>query len=324
MNRWLNFGQIKDAISMGAVLEHYGWKCLRRRGDRVQGCCPIHRGQRADTFHADLCNHGFHCFSCQAHGSVLDLVAAIERCSLRQAALLLAEWFSVTPEARRAESGIYRQPTSQLSREKESVTPPLRFVLRPIDNGHVYLKQRGVNTDTAAHFGVGYYAAPGLLRGRVVIPIHNERGQLLAYAGRSIDHADPKYLLPAGFQKSRVLFNLHRAAVGGPDTVIVVEGYFDCMKVHQAGMSCVVALMGCSLSTEQERLLTEHFKNIVLMLDADPAGQQASILIADRLISRCTIDMVQLSDGRQPDQLSSEEIQRVLYAAVRRAERHPN
>jgi len=100
MNRWLNFRQIKDAVSMGVVLKHYGWKCLRRRGDRVQGCCPIHRGQRVDTFHADLRNHGFHCFSCQAHGSVLDLVAAIERCSLRQAALLLAEWFGVAPEAR--------------------------------------------------------------------------------------------------------------------------------------------------------------------------------------------------------------------------------
>jgi len=318
MNRWLNFRQIKDAVSMGVVLKHYGWKCLRRRGDRVQGCCPIHRGQRVDTFHADLRNHGFHCFSCQAHGSVLDLVAAIERCSLRQAALLLAEWFGVAPEARLAESGVYRQPTSQLSREKERSTPPLRFVLRPIDNGHAYLKHRGIDADTAAHFGVGYYAAPGLLRGRMVIPIHNERGQLLAYAGRSIDTAYPKYLLPAGFRKSQVLFNLHRAAAGGPDTVIVVEGFFNCLKVHQAGMSCVVALMGCSMSTEQERLLTEHFKRIVVMLDADPAGQQASILIAERLNSRCTIDMVRLSAGRQPDQLSSEDILRVLSTAVRR------
>ena len=170
----------------------------------------------------------------------------------------------------------------------------------------------------------GDSSAAGLLRGRVVIPIHTERGQLPAYAGRSIDHADAKYLLPAGLQKSRVLFNLHRAAVGGPDTAIMVEGYFDCMKVHKGGMSCAVALMGCSLSTEEERLLTEHFKNIVLMLDADAAGQQASILIAGRLISRYTIDMVQLADGRQPDQLSSEEIRRVLCAAVRRPERHPN
>jgi len=90
---WLNFGQIKDAVSIGVVLQHYRWKCLRRRGDRVQGRCPIHCGQRLDAFHADLRNNGFHCFSCQAHGSVLDLVAAIERCSVRQAALLLAEWF---------------------------------------------------------------------------------------------------------------------------------------------------------------------------------------------------------------------------------------
>jgi hypothetical protein len=74
--------------------------------------------------------------------------------------------------------------------------------------------------ETAIHFGVGYYAGPGLLHHRVVIPIHNERGQLVAYAGRSIDEAGPKYQLPAGFPKSRVLFNLHRARAESEQTVI--------------------------------------------------------------------------------------------------------
>jgi len=79
MNGWLNFQQLKEAVPIAAVLEHYEWKCLRRRGDRVQGRCPIHRGQGEDAFHADLRNNGFHCFSCHAHGSVLDLVALMER-----------------------------------------------------------------------------------------------------------------------------------------------------------------------------------------------------------------------------------------------------
>ena len=63
MNRWLNFRGIKQSIPIEAVLGYYQWKYLRRRGDQVQGCCPIHRGQRPDAFNVDLRNNGFHCFS---------------------------------------------------------------------------------------------------------------------------------------------------------------------------------------------------------------------------------------------------------------------
>ena len=315
MNRWLNLQQIKQAVPIGAVLQHYQWQCLQRRGDRVQGRCPIHRGQREDAFHADLRHNGFHCFGCQAHGSVLDLVAAMERCSIRQAALWLDDWFGV--ESSVSAWGGGSEPREQLIRKKETEPPPLRFSLRPIDSGHVYLKQRGIDVDTAAAFGVGYYPGPGLLHGRVVIPIHNERGELVAYAGRAMDSAWPKYKLPAGFPKSRVLFNLHRAAACGSQRVIVVEGFFDCLKVHQAGQSCVVGLMGCGLSAEQEKLLLQRFRSIVLMLDADLAGQQASFSITARLIQRSTLDVVYLSPGQQPDQMSSQGIQRGLSAAVR-------
>ena len=172
--------------------------------------------------------------------------------------------------------------------------------------------------DTAAHFGVGYYAGPGLMHGRVVIPIHDDRGQLLAYAGRSIHEAHPKYLFPAHFQKSSVLFNLHRARACGQDTVIVVEGFFDSLKVYQAGLHRVVALMGCSLSAEQQRLLLAHFKKIVLLLDGDPAGWQGSLSISERLRNRCTIEVVRLTSGNQPDKMSSAEIQELLTGAVRR------
>jgi DNA primase len=323
MKAWLNFRQIKEAVTMRAVLQHYEWKCLRQRGDRVEGRCPIHRGQGENAFHADLRNHGFHCFSCHAAGSVLDLVAKVERCSIRQAALHLQEWFDIERTAF-CPAGATPTPDRQLSKEKVKEPVPLRFSLRPIDHGHWYLKQRGIHVDTAAHFGAGYYAGPGLMRGRVVIPIHNERSQLVAYAGRSIDGADPKYKLPAGFAKSKVLFNLHRALTQGQDTVIVVEGFFDCLKVHQAGQACVVALMGCSLSAEPEKHLIARFRKIVLMLDGDLAGQQATHMIANRLIDRSTIRVVSLITGQQPDRMSSEEIRRALSTAMRRDQAAPN
>jgi DNA primase len=98
------------------------------------------------------------------------------------------------------------------------------------------------------------------MHGRIVIPIHNEQGELVAYAGRAIDGSEPRYKLPAGFHKSHELFNLHRAIgeSGGQSQVVVVEGFFDCMKVSAAGLACV-ALMGSSLSAQQEAL-TQHMK----------------------------------------------------------------
>jgi DNA primase len=312
MNRWLNFREVKQSIPIEVVLGHYQWKYLRRRGDRVQGCCPIHRGERADAFNVDLRNNGFHCFSCQAHGGVLDLVVAMERCSLRQAGLLLTEWFTVTTEVRTSESTVDQKKTAQLIREKERLAAPLKFTLRPIDSRHAYLRERGIDAHTAAYFGVGYYAARGLLQGRVVIPIHNERGHLLAYAGRSINGTDPKYKLPTDFAKSRVLFNLHRVIAHRQQTIVVVEGFFDCLKVHQAGLPGVVALMGCSLSEHQETLLVESFHNVVLMLDADSAGIHGSAVIADRLVKHCRVEIVGLAPGQQPDRLSTPEIHRAL------------
>src|ERR1051325_9302875 len=94
--------------------------------------------------------------------------------------------------------------------------------------------------------------------GRVVIPIHNQAGELVAYAGRAVDNSEPRYKLPAGFRKSMELYNLHRAFATGERGLIVVEGFFDAMKVHQAGYPFVVALMGCQVSEEQERLLVAN------------------------------------------------------------------
>ncbi len=112
-----------------------------------------------------------------------------------------------------------------------------------------------------------------------MIPIHNAEGELVAYAGRSIDGSEPRYKFPAGFHKSLELFNLHR--VKGELSVVLVEGFFDCMKVTQAGFPCV-ALMGSTMSKAQEELLAENFGHVVVMLDGDEAGREAAQEIAER------------------------------------------
>jgi len=311
MTRWADFAAVKQAISLEAVLRHYQIAGLRRQRDQLQGCCPIHRGRRHDSFRVHLTKNIFQCFACQARGNVLDFVAAMEQCSLREAALRLQQWFGIREPGLRLHPATAGMQKGKLVRKEEESNLPLRFALTGLERNHPYLAQRGIDPGTAAEFGVGFYPGPGLMSGRIVIPIRNRHGQLVAYAGRALDDRSPKYKLPAGFHKALELFNLQRAMAVGGKTVIVVEGYFDCMRVHQAGFPCVVALMGSSLSAAQESGL-QRFEGILLMLDGDAAGRAASAAIAVRLPGWRSVQVIRIPDGRQPDQLSPSTIRQLL------------
>jgi len=193
--------------------------------------------------------------------------------------------------------------------------PPLGFTLQGIDTCHPYLEQRGIFPATARLFGVGMYRGNGFLAGRCVIPIRDENSRLVAYAGRAVHGELPKYRFPSGFRKSHLLFNLDRARHAGARNVIVVEGFFDALKVHQAGHA-VVALMGTSFSQRQSELLTSHFTRVTLMLDGDQPGRRAAEFMAQLLLPKMPVDKVALPKGVQPDQLSSAEINLLLVRAT--------
>lgn len=150
------------------------------------------------------------------------------------------------------------------------------------------------------------------MSGRIVIPIENEAKDLVAPFGRSIDGTEPKYKLPPGFKKSQVLYNLARALEDdSTGAVVLVEGFFDCMKVVQAEHVCV-AFMGCSLSDEQRELLSRHFRQVVTMLDGDEPDRKAAGEIASRLAHNLWVRVVDVPEGKQPDQFSIEEFQVLL------------
>ena len=301
-----DFAQIKRNVSMESLLRQYRVQLRRCGKDQYRGCCPIHGGQGRDAFHVSLARNIFHCFACGAGGTVLDFVAAIEGCTLREAANKLQ---SVMPPASAA-----APDRKQLVTEKRPQPGPLGFVLRDVDSSHPYLATRGIAGQTAMDFGVGFYAGPGLMSQRLVIPIHNAQGELVAYCGRSLDQTQPRYRFPPGFAKSQILFNFHRAATTTDQFVVVVEGFFDCFKVHQAGIRSVVALMGASLYKDPQRALTERFRQIVLMLDGDETGQRASRTITNQLrrYQHCSLKLIRLPDDRQPDQLPADVIRDIL------------
>lgn len=322
-SEWVDFRAVKAAVSLGEVLRGYGVDWMRsHRRDQLQGRCPIHRGGRGDAFHVSLSKNAFQCFACQARGNVLDFVAAMEQCSLREAARRLAQRFSV-PTAGQTVAAPVDWGNGEKSNwlgKNEGCNRPLRFTLRGVDGSHPYLRVREILPETAVRFGVGFYAGPGLMSGRLVIPIHDKAGKLVAYAGRSVDGTVPKYRLPAGFLKSQVLFNFHRAASLDRETVVVVEGYFDCLKIHQAGFPWVVALMGTALFPATEALLLERFRKVLLMLDGDDSGRKATTRIAVQLSRKCSVRLVRVPDGSQPDQLDKAEIAALLAGDLGRAE----
>jgi 5S rRNA maturation endonuclease (ribonuclease M5) len=320
-SKWVDFAASKGSVDIKQVLDHYDVRLKSVRKEYLRGLCPLPThgsAQSRESFGVDTGRNVWACHSascCQARqgkvgGNILDLVACMEACSVREAALRLRGWSDVS-----VESGLRDQLVSKGKRSGRSQEelPRLSFTLRV--QWHPYLEQRGIQGQTAAWFGVGYYGGSGFLRGRMVFPIHDESGELLAYAGRTMDGREPRYLFPPGFHKSQVVFNLHRAvefAARQGSGAIVVEGFFDCLKVHQAGYGNVVALMGASLSDRQSELLHTYFRELVVMLDGDEAGRRASRMLAARWPAAY---MAWVPAGCQPDQLSREAIERILRSA---------
>ena len=327
MNRlWVDFRAVKACVSMEMALANYGIMLRRLNGCHLRGRCPLPTHTSTYSAQSFIVNTRKNAWACHSNscvaargdrvgGNVLDFVAAMESCSIRDAALKLQECFTIFSQPC-APSPSPAPAAGNQPGGTESSTPtpvgadgnkPLPFTLKAIDFAHPYMVERGISAETARHFGVGFFPGTGLMAGRIVIPIHDEDGHLIAYAGRALHPCEAKYKFPLGFRKSLILFNLHRAAQQGT-AVIVVEGFFDCLNVHQAGLPCVVALMGCSLSHRQEQLLQEHFREVVLLLDGDKAGRTAGAMIAGRLVSKLSTRAVTLPDGSQPDRLGADQI----------------
>ena len=315
---WVDYRAVKAAVSMEAVLANYGICLHRCDGEYLRGRCPLpaHTSRSSrQSFIVNVRKNAWACHSdsCVAArggrigGNVLDFVSAMENCSIREAAWKLQNSFIVIPPLARSVVCSANSSGESSPATTKGENQPLPFRLRRIDHAHPYLTERGLAAETIRHFGIGYNRGSGFMAGRIVIPIQDESGFLVAYAGRSVDQAGPKYRFPPRFRKSLVLFNFHRAVTAGK-SVVVVEGFFDCFKVHQAGLPGVVALMGCSLSLGQEELLCEHFQEVVLLLDGDRAGRASAAVIAHLLVSRVSTRIVEVPVGSQPDELGADQI----------------
>jgi DNA primase len=339
---FVDFKTVKAAITMEQVLQHYGLlDRFKRSGDSLSGPCPIHKGENPTQFRVSISKNIWNCFSeCKHGGNVLDFITRMEGVSIHAAALKAIEWFNLDPEAMSGKSDENGQgPTEEpkidaVATQKpapKKVVPvpettgpnkPLKFRLDKLQLEHPYLATRGLELETITEFGVGY-CVKGMMAERIAIPIHNAEGGVVAYAGRfpGDPPADtPKYKLPPGFRKSLELFNIDRAVKESADKpLVIVEGFFDCMKLHQHGCRRVVALMGCTMSTAQEELIRKHTNaesKVIVMLDEDDAGKIGREDIAHRL-AKFAFVKIHIFDApnAQPEHLTAEGVQQLIGGA---------
>jgi DNA primase len=343
---FVDFKAVKSAITMEQVLEHYGILDKFKRGtDSLSGPCPIHKGSNPTQFRISISKNIWHCFSeCKHGGNVLDFIAKMEDASIHAAALKAIEWFNLDPEAmsadgdtdeggdteEKAPAAAAPKPAPKKSAappvpaEKGAPNAPLKFRLDKLVREHPYLvEQRGLTLETIIDFGLGF-CSKGMMADRIAIPIQNVKGEVVAYAGRFPGDSGedvPKYKLPQGFRKSQELFNIDRAIKEPADKpLVIVEGFFDAIKLHQNGYKKVVALMGSTLSAAQEELIREHIDStgkVIVMLDENEAGQAGRDDIACRLAKHCFVRVYVFDKpDMEPEHLTAEDVRQLLGGGV--------
>jgi DNA primase len=333
----IDFKFIKQEADLLAVLSHYGLK-LEGKGVQRQALCPFHDDKRP-SLKVNLGRKVFHCFGCGAKGNIYAFVMRKEglgETEIRKAARKVADICGIplapptgTPAKhaqKPGEQGLGSETMKETSVPQSSVTEPpvaldeastneplsAEFVERfraklEGAHDHPFLRARGLSPVLIDHFELAYFptSAKGMMRGRVVIAIHNERGELIAYCGRwasddPLPEGAGKYLLPKGFNKSAALYNLHR--VRDKKHLILVEGFFSVYRLAELGVPAV-ALMGRSISDEQIALLSEAgVKYLTVMLDGDEPGRSGACAMMERFAKEpFRVKFALLPDGSEPD-----------------------
>lgn len=337
MSTWIDFKELRSKLDFEQVLRHYGVE-VKRKGNQHIGFCPLpnHQGNKnSPSFSANLERGIFHCFGCKAKGNVLDFAALMEKsdpkdgAALRQAAITLQKQFSVElGDAPEATTIAKKKPTEiEPANSPAIINAPLDFELKGLQVEHPYLTQRGFAKDTLLHFGLGF-CQRGSLKDRIAIPLHDQKGRLVGYAGRLVDDSainedNPKYRFPGTrkreekvyeFRKTRFLYNGFR--IQRPvDDLIVVEGFPSVWWLFQHGVLPVVSTMGSDLSEKQTELIvasTSPAGRVWLMPDADAAGERFVASLLREVSPHRFVRWVKLESDKQPTDYEGNRLRALL------------
>ena len=318
---------------------------LRKAGVHLVGLCPFHQ-EKTPSFSVHPAKQVFHCFGCKAGGDVFNFVMLIEHLTFPEALRRVAEKAGVTLRERIGDETYDAQSRDRAALYKlhEEATKFFQAQLGATAEGRAargYLADRGLGDETIARFRLGYAPSHGQgltrhlldlgfevetaeksglvlrdqegkrhfdrFRRRIMFPISNESGKVVAFGGRALGDDQPKYLNSPEtpiYTKSRVLYHLDRAgnAIRKADAAVLVEGYMDSIAVASAGIERVVASCGTSLTDSQIRLLARYTRRVVVNYDPDSAGVAATERsLAGLLEEGFEVKVLALPAGLDPD-----------------------
>lgn len=307
--------RLKHTVGITDVLASYGLEAdLRAQHGELVGPCPLpeHQGDR-NNCRAFRVRPSTGLWNCQTHcggGDIVELVAMMERGDYAAAARRLADLEVVSSSAVR-HHGCYC-PSDRKPSARTTFSPYLK-TLRLVPE-HEYLRARRLQPRTAKAFEAGWWPLKGFLEGCIGVRLHDPQGSPLGYVGRRLTPHETqrfgKWKLPRALPNGEILFNWHRARPLLGRSVVAVEGPFDAMRVWQAGLRAVVALLGSTASPTQQALLSTA-PNVIVMLDGDTAGRRGARNLARTLTSK-SVTVVDLPDGYDPADLPDEHVHSIL------------
>ena len=295
---------IEDIIS--------GYVSLKKRGSTSIGLCPFHN-EKTPSFTVYNDTQSFYCFGCGAGGDAVTFIKKIENLDYIDAVKLLAQRAGIQmPDDATYDDSLSKKRRRILEINRETAKFYYSYMMSPQGKtGLDYYLNRGLSLNTIKRFGLGY--APNdwdsllkhlkskgfkpsemvdadvvkvgknnryydTFRNRVMTPIIDVRGNVIAFGGRVLDDSKPKYINTSDtlvYKKTNELFALNLAKDNCAESLILCEGYMDVIAMHQAGFQNAVAGCGTALTNEQVRLISRYTKEVILAYDADEAGQKA-------------------------------------------------
>jgi DNA primase len=313
---------------------------LRKSGRGLVGLCPFH-SEKTPSFHIFPDNQNFYCFGCESGGDVITFIRKIENLEYIEALKFLAQMAGIAMPVEEGEEGTTFLKGRILEINRQAALYFHKCLMSPQGaKGLEYFQKRRLSPETIKGFGLGYaqdswdaltrhltnegYSLDeirassladvskktgnyyDLFRNRVMFPIIDLRGNVIAFGGRVLDDSQPKYLNSRDtlvFNKSRCLFALNFAKNGNNSSMILCEGYMDAIALHQAGFKNAMATLGTALTPEQSRLMARYAKEVIISYDSDTPGQNA----AQRAIGLLTaaglsVRVLHIEGGKDPDE----------------------
>jgi DNA primase len=329
---WVNFRELREKLDFREVLSHYRVAINAKNHVQHHGKCPLptHEGPRkSSSFSANFDKGIWRCFGCGAQGNILDFACRMENLdpstpeNIRRTAIILADRYQIVSEKPRKPPKKAPPPVTG----KAIVNAPLDFTLKGLDPDHSYLLERGFTRQTIDHFELGY-ASRGLMRGRIAIPLRDDAGQLVGYAGRLVDDSqaspeNPKFRLPTArdhdgkryeFDKSLFLYNGHLIPTS-VNELNVVSGFPAVWWLWQHGFTNVVALMGSSCSPQQAALIVGKVPRsgrARIFTDGTKVGRYCAEEVFRLVGPYRFCRWVQLQNDRKPADCNSDELRQLL------------